>query len=108
MQPSSSPSSGFSHLTLSQLYKDAGIPEQPLVSVVTPVHNGERYLRRCIESVIAQSHVNWDYTIVNNCSTDGTLDMALEYASRDRRIRVHNNSSFLPINANYNMAFHQD
>jgi glycosyltransferase involved in cell wall biosynthesis len=81
--------------------------EQPLVSVVTPVHNGERYLRRCIESVIAQSHVNWDYTIVNNCSTDGTLDMALEYASRDRRIRVHNNSSFLPINANYNMAFHQ-
>lgn len=81
--------------------------EQPLVSVATPVHNGERYLPRCIESVIAQSYVNWDYTIVNNCSTDGTLAIALEYASRDRRIRVHNNSSFLPINANYNMAFRQ-
>ena len=78
--------------------------EQPLVSVVTPVHNGERYLRRCIESVIAQSHVNWDYTIVNNCSTDGTLGIALEYASRDHRIRVQSNSSFLHINANYNMA----
>ena len=81
--------------------------EQPLVSVVTPVHNGERYLRRCIESVIAQSYVNWDYTIVNNCSTDGTLGIALEYASRDRRIRVQSNSSFLHINANYNMAFRQ-
>ena len=81
--------------------------EQPLVSVVTPVHNGERYLRRCIESVIAQSHVNWDYTIVNNCSTDGTLGIALEYASRDHRIRVQSNSSFLHINANYNMAFRQ-
>ena len=80
---------------------------QPLVSVVTPVYNGERYLRRCIESVVAQSHVNWDYTIVNNCSTDGTLGIALEYASRDRRIRVQNNSSFLRINANYNMAFRQ-
>jgi glycosyltransferase involved in cell wall biosynthesis len=81
--------------------------ERPLVSVVTPVHNGERYLRRCIESVLAQSYLNWDYTIVNNCSTDGTLGIALEYASRDRRIRVHNNSSFLRINANYNMAFRQ-
>jgi glycosyltransferase involved in cell wall biosynthesis len=80
---------------------------QPLVSVVTPVYNGERYLRKCIESVIAQSYVNWDYTIVNNCSTDATLDIALEYESRDRRIRVQNNSSFLQINANYNMAFRQ-
>lgn len=83
------------------------ISEQPLVSVVTPVHNGERYLRKCIESVIAQSHVNWDYTIVNNCSTDGTLGIAVEFASRDRRIRVQNNSTFLGINENYNEAFRQ-
>src|SRR5256885_7775223 len=44
--------------------------EQPRVSVITPVYNGEEFLSECIESVLAQSYQNWDYTIVNNCSTD--------------------------------------
>jgi glycosyltransferase involved in cell wall biosynthesis len=51
------------------------------VSVVTPVFNGEKYLRACIESVLAQSYDNWDYTIVDNCSTDSTLAIAHEYAA---------------------------
>jgi len=79
----------------------------PLVSVVTPVFNGEAYIRECLDSVLAQTYPNWDYTIVNNCSTDGTLEIAREYAARDSRIRIHNNSSFLQIIANYNNAFRQ-
>ena len=46
---------------------------EPFVSIVSPVYNGECYLRECIESVLAQTHTHWDYTIVNNCSTDRTL-----------------------------------
>src|SRR5438552_3231392 len=42
----------------------------PLVSVVTPVYNGERYLRECIESVLAQTYANWHYVIVDNCRTE--------------------------------------
>jgi glycosyltransferase involved in cell wall biosynthesis len=79
----------------------------PLISVVTPVYNGEKYLRECIESVLAQTYSHWDYTIVNNCSTDGTLDIAREYAAKDPRIRIHNNDSFLRVVANYNNAFRQ-
>ena len=41
---------------------------QPLVSVLTPVYNGGLYLRECIESVLRQTHSNWDYTIINNGS----------------------------------------
>lgn len=77
----------------------------PLVSVVTPVYNGETFLRECIESVLSQTYENWEYIIVNNASTDGTLDIAEEYARRDGRIRVFSNESLLPIIANHNRAF---
>lgn len=80
---------------------------QPLVSVVTPVYNGEHYLRECIESVLTQTYTNWDYTIVNNCSTDRTLEIAREYASRDSRIRVHDNETFVRVIPNHNIAFRQ-
>jgi glycosyltransferase involved in cell wall biosynthesis len=76
----------------------------PLVSVVTPVYNGEPFLRECIESVLAQTYPYWDYTIVNNCSTDRSLEIAREYAAKDPRIRIHNNETFLRVVANYNNA----
>ena len=79
----------------------------PLVSVVTPVYNGEDYLRECIESVLAQTYTQWDYTIVNNCSTDRTLEIAREYAVKDPRIRIHSNETFVRQIRNYNIAFRQ-
>jgi len=80
---------------------------QPLVSVVTPVYNGEKYLSECIKSVLAQTYDNWEYTIVNNCSTDQTLEIAQRYAQQDERIRVHNNTQFLTAVQNFNHALHQ-
>lgn len=78
---------------------------QPLVSVLTPVYNGGKYLAECIESIIGQTFENWEYLIVNNCSTDGTREIAEEYASRDSRIRVHNNEAFVKAIPNHNIAF---
>lgn len=79
--------------------------DQPLVSILTPVYNGEAYLAECIESVLAQTYSNWDYSIVNNCSTDRTLEIAQRYAKLDQRIRVHDNDNFLDIIGNANKAF---
>ncbi len=78
---------------------------QPLVSVVTPVYNGEKYLSECIESVLSQTYQNWEYVIVNNCSDDRTLAIAEEYQRRDSRIRVYSNETLLPIIASHNRAF---
>jgi glycosyltransferase involved in cell wall biosynthesis len=78
---------------------------QPLVSVVTPVYNGEPYLADCIESIVAQTYSNWEYCIVNNCSTDRTLEIAERYAKLDPRIRVHSNEQFLDIIGNANNGF---
>jgi glycosyltransferase involved in cell wall biosynthesis len=80
---------------------------QPLVSVVTPVYNGEEYLGECIESVLGQTYANWEYIIVNNCSTDSTLEIANHYASKDSRIRVANNDVFLNQVQNLNNSLRQ-
>jgi glycosyltransferase involved in cell wall biosynthesis len=79
----------------------------PLVSVITPVYNGERYLEECIESVLAQTYANWEFVIVNNRSTDGTLAIAERYARRDGRIRIHTNAQFVGSLQNQNTAFRQ-
>lgn len=63
-------------------------PESPLVSVITPVFNGAKYLAECIESVIEQSYGSFEYVIADNRSTDGSLAIAREYAERDPRIRL--------------------
>jgi glycosyltransferase involved in cell wall biosynthesis len=55
--------------------------------------------------VLAQTYTHWDYTIVNNCSTDRTFEIAREYAAREPRIRIYNNETFVPVIANYNIAF---
>jgi glycosyltransferase involved in cell wall biosynthesis len=80
---------------------------QPFVSVVTPFYNTADYLAECIESVLAQSYQNWEYILVNNCSTDGSFEIAQRYAATDSRIRIVNNSDFLSQAQNYNWALQQ-
>jgi glycosyltransferase involved in cell wall biosynthesis len=80
---------------------------KPLVSVLTPVHNGEKYLPECIESVLAQTYRNWEYIIVNNCSTDRSREIACTYAGKDGRIRVHDSVEFVTAQKNHNIAFRQ-
>jgi glycosyltransferase involved in cell wall biosynthesis len=78
---------------------------QPLVSVVTPVYNGATDLSQCIESVLCQTYPHWEYIIVNNHSTDATLEIAERFAEKDKRIRVYSNETLLDIIANHNRAF---
>lgn len=80
---------------------------QPFVSVVTPVYNGDTFLAQCIESVLAQTYDNWEYVIVNNCSTDDSLKIAQDYAKKDSRIRIHDNKEFLPMVQNFNHSLLQ-
>ena len=77
----------------------------PFVSVVTPVYNGAQYLAECIESVLAQDYTAFEYDIVDNCSTDGTLGIANSYAKQDARIRVRTNDVFVSAIDNHNRMF---
>jgi glycosyltransferase involved in cell wall biosynthesis len=76
-----------------------------LVSVVTPFYNTEDYLAECIESVLHQTYSNWEYILVDNCSTDGSSDIAKEYAARfPGKIRLIHTDSFLSQVQNYNFS----
>ena len=83
------------------------LERRPLVTVVTTVYNGESYLAQSIKSVLRQTYENWEYVIVNNCSTDGSRAIAQHYASNDPRIRIHDNTAFVGVIANYNNGFRQ-
>ena len=78
--------------------------EQPFLSIVTPCYNGADFIGECIESVLKQTYRNFEYIVVNNCSKDATLEIAQGYARRDSRIRVHDNTDFLPVMVNHNHA----
>lgn len=80
---------------------------QPHVSVITPVYNEEKYLTQCVESVLAQTYSDWDLTIVNNQSTDRSLEIAENYARCDHRIRVITTPEFYPQLRNHNFAMRQ-
>ena len=77
---------------------------EPLVTVVTPVYNTEKYLAECIESVLGQTYRNFEYLIVDNRSKDRSLEIARQYAERDDRIRIHSNEDFLAQMPNWNHA----
>jgi glycosyltransferase involved in cell wall biosynthesis len=77
---------------------------QPLFSVVTPFHNTAPYLARCIESVLAQTCPQFEYILSDNCSTDGSGEIAETYARRDPRIRLIRQPQLLSQVRHYNRA----
>lgn len=60
----------------------------PVVSIIIPVYNVERYLRRCLDSVLAQTLTDWEAVCVNDGSPDGSAAILEEYTARDTRFRI--------------------
>ncbi|KFI47901.1 glycosyltransferase family 2 protein [Bifidobacterium biavatii] len=60
----------------------------PLVSVIVPVYNAERYLPYCVDSILGQSHANLDVILVDDGATDRSPTICDDYAARDPRVTV--------------------
>ena len=61
------------------------------ISVIIPVYNAERYISRCLESVINQSYKDFEVICIEDKSKDNSLDILREYAKKDNRIKVIEN-----------------
>lgn len=63
----------------------------PEISILMPVKNAGAYIRECLDSVVAQSHTNWELICVEDHSTDNGPEIIEQYAASDTRIRLMDN-----------------
>jgi len=64
---------------------------KPLVTVITPVFNGEAFIKETIDSVLNQSFSDFEYIIIDDCSSDSTPEILEKYAMLDSRISLIRN-----------------
>lgn len=62
-----------------------------LVSIITPNYNCEKFISQTIDSVLLQTYTEWEMIIVDDCSSDKSYEIALDYAEKDSRIKVLKN-----------------
>lgn len=61
---------------------------QPMVSVVMPVYNAARFLKQAIDSVLSQTYQNIELILVDDCSTDDSMQIMRDYSNKDARIKL--------------------
>lgn len=65
----------------------------PQISIIVPVYNTEKYLHRCIKSILSQSFTDFELLLINDGSTDNSGGICDEYSTKDPRIRVFNKTN---------------
>ena len=80
--------------------------QQPLVSIISPAYNHEKFIADCIESVLAQTWSNWEMIIIDDGSTDSTYAIACKYSAQDSRIKAftQKNIGIFRLGESYNFA----
>jgi hypothetical protein len=83
------------------------VADHPLVSIGVPVYNGERFLARALDSLLAQSLSDFELIISDNASTDATPAICQEYVRRDRRVRFVRQPVNIGAPRNWNAVVHE-
>ena len=83
------------------------INNEKLISIVLPTYNGSKCIKNSIESVLNQTYTNFELIIVNDASTDNTLDIINDYAKKDNRIKIINNDVNKKLPASLNVGFRE-
>lgn len=76
----------------------------PLISIILPVYNGEKFLSQSIQSCLDQTYSNLELIIVNDASTDSSINIANTYSATDNRIRVISNPQNLNLPTSLNIG----
>lgn len=82
---------------LTLLYNDGVNDKKPLISVVMPAYNAERYISEAIESILKQSFKDFELIIIDDCSTDKTPEIIQKYSKQDPRIKTYRNETNMKL-----------
>src|SRR5437773_5489572 len=74
----------------------------PLISVVMPVHNALPFLDESIRSILEQTLSDFEFVILDDASSDGSVELIREWSHRDTRIRLHESKKRLGLSASSN------
>jgi glycosyltransferase involved in cell wall biosynthesis len=77
------------------------------LSIGLPVYNGEKFIRKCIDSLLAQTFTNFELIISDNASTDNTSKICQEYLKKDKRIRYICQESNIGLHQNFDFVLEQ-
>lgn len=80
------------------------INKEPLVSIILPVYNGEKFLARSLESCLNQTHRNLELIVVDDCSSDSSFEIVRSYAKIDSRIKILRNEINKKLPASLNIG----
>tara|TARA_B110000495_G_scaffold45718_1_gene37829 strand:+ start:121 stop:1035 length:915 start_codon:yes stop_codon:yes gene_type:complete len=80
---------------------------QPKLSIGIPVYNGEKFIKKCLNSILNQTFTDFEIILSDNASTDSTSSICQEYANKDQRILFIKQKSTEKALWNYNFVLHQ-
>jgi glycosyltransferase involved in cell wall biosynthesis len=78
--------------------------KQPLVSIIMPVYNSEKYISDAINSILKQTYNNWELIIIDDCSTDKSRELINEFSEKDYRIHEYYFSKNMGVSKARNYA----
>jgi hypothetical protein len=91
--------------TIEQKYPPTHI-DVPRVSVIMSVYNGETHIRAAIDSILAQTFRDFEFIIIDDCSSDQTWNILTDYASRDSRLVLLRNDTNTGLTKSLNRGIH--
>jgi len=74
------------------------------VSVIMSVYNGKNYLEQAVDSILAQTYTNFEFVIIDDCSTDGSYEMLISLANLDERVLLYRNETNLGLTKSLNLG----
>lgn len=78
-----------------------------MISIVVPVYNAEKYLQKCIQSILAQTYSDWELVLIDNGSTDESMRICKEYAGMEERISAIHQYRNQGVSAARNLGMEQ-